>query len=134
MPGIGDIRKLAVRFSRFVATSLLSFAGNILLTAFLHEVVGIAEPVAYGCTLVFMFIVNFLLTVHWIIPQNEIRHSIAAQLVRCVLISISTRSLEWLAFVALMHLTNVNYLVCIAGISVVSFLAKFWAMNRFLAR
>lgn len=120
------------RFMRYITVSGLSFILTILLTALFHESMGFSERLAYALTLLLVFISNVGLTLTWIIPQHDIEHSLPSQILRCILISSLSRAIEWCIFFVLQRYTPIYYLLIIVIISVASFLAKFWALNRFV--
>lgn len=129
-----SVRQIGARFVKFGASSGLGLVLTLALTALCHEWLRFSEAWAYAITLVIMFFWNFFF-LRWVVfPATRFERSIGEQLLRSLGVSLFTRGGEWLAFVGLSALTGTHYLLVIGVVTVISFLVKFFLLDRFVFR
>lgn len=98
---IVDFRKkiLNLAGARFVALSGLSFAMNMGVTVFLHEMMRVPPEIAFAVALTAAVITSFLGMRYYVCPSQ--RQNIVRQFVLFVVSSSGFRVLEYAAFFAL---------------------------------
>jgi len=106
---------------RYVIQSLISAAGNLGITAALHEGFSVAEEIAYAVALVCVFAINFLGFRYFVYPGRH--RPVAKQLAAFFLSSIGFRLTEYVSFVILIWW--IPYQLAIVLILGVSFVTKF---------
>lgn len=108
---------------RFGGAGALSFSINVGLTAFLHEVLGVLEEIAFAISLVVAFIVNFITCRYYVFDgrSGDVRKQLLAHLV----LSLFFRGTEYLGFLLLHTVMGLPYLLAVVTVLVVSFAAKF---------
>ena len=110
-------------FLRYTIVGGLSFSLNIGLTMFLHEIFGVAEQIAFAIALVTVFIINFVLARQVIFNADGL---IYPQFIRFIGTSIVVRGGEYVLFLTLLSLTDVNYIIIVTFVSIISFILKFF--------
>jgi putative flippase GtrA len=108
---------------RYALASAFSFSFVLALSAALHELVGLAEPLAVGLALVVAFGANYTLLRRWVFPGQIA--PVGRQLAETALASISFRAIEYVIFLGLHLGGGVDYLVATAAALCVSALGKF---------
>jgi len=114
--------------TRFAIVSAASGVTNFGLTAFFHEIVGVAEELSYLLALAIALVQNFLglrLLVY--------RGSTASwwqQFLQFVGATAGFRALEYLTFLALHSVLGIHYLVAVAVIMVVFTIGKYVFYGR----
>jgi putative flippase GtrA len=117
------IRATAASLARFAGLGGISFATNVGLTAFLHELVHLPEEVAFAISLVTVFTMNFL-ACRYVVFSGRAGDP-KRQLVLYALSSLGFRLGEYLAFLALHTWLGTPYLLAIFVVLGVSFVIKF---------
>ena len=108
----------------------LKLGVNLGLTVLLHELLHVAEELAYAVALILVFSMNFLLSRHVVFSSasgNSVRQA--------VLFGISTllfRSLEYLLFLFFHAALGLWYVGVIIGVSLPMMLIKFVILGKFV--
>lgn len=113
------LRKLAA----YGGMSALSFAVNLGLTVFLHEVVRAPAEAAYAAALVVVFVMNFMISRHMVFRAasgDPVRQGVVF-----LVSALSFRGVEYLLFLLLHTVLGVWYVAAVIGISVPMTLVKF---------
>lgn len=118
-------------FIRYLAGGGVSFAINFGLTVVLHQGFGVAPPVAYAVALTVSFIVNFLIARYFVFESSS---GMAGQVLRFVATALAARAGEYLAFVLMLTVLGVHYMVSIIVVSVISIVLKFFVYRSFVFR
>jgi putative flippase GtrA len=108
---------------RFGSVGGISFAINIGLTAFLHELLGIVEEIAFSIALAVAFTFNFVGCKYYVFSENT--GDSRKQLIAYFFSSLLFRGIEYLGFILLHTLMGVQYLAAVFLVLVFSFFAKF---------
>ena len=116
------------RFLRFVGMGSVGFCLNLAITAFVHEVLGASEELAFAVALATVFTFHFL-------SGRYVIYSAAGgdprrQLVRYALASGAFRGAEYLGFLGLHTVAGIAYPVAIVAVLGTSFFAKFFFYGR----
>lgn len=117
-------------FIRYCAVGVFNLALNLGLMAFLHEVLGAPEELAYAVSLITIFVINFFVSRFYVYEAAD--GGAAGQLGRFLATAVVFRSAEYAAFLALHTGLGVQYLLAAFGIQVTSFLVKFLAFRFFV--
>lgn len=117
-------------FRRFILATGLSVSANLGGTAFLHEVVGLSEEVAFGIMVVLVFFLNFFMMRHYVCCSSD--GSLQRQFLFFLLSSLTFRGLEYLSFLLLHSVIGIQYLIAITGILGISFFCKFFFYRSFV--
>jgi putative flippase GtrA len=116
------------RFLRFVGMGSVGFCLNLAITAFVHEVLGVTEELAFAVALITVF------TFHFFSGRYVIYGATGGdprqQLVRYALASGAFRGAEYLGFLVLHTAAGVPYPLAIVGVLGTSFIAKFFFYGR----
>jgi putative flippase GtrA len=116
------------RFFRFAAMGLIGMVLSVGITAFVHEVLGISEELAFAVALA--SVVSF----HFMSGRYVIYGAAAGdpkrQLLRFGLATGGFRAAEYLGFLVLHTLIGVPYLLVIVIVLGSSFIAKFFFYGR----
>lgn len=115
---------------RFLLLSVTSFTLNLGITAGLHEGLGVSPEVSFAVALLTVFIVNFSAMRWWVFPGSG--RSATRQLALFVLTSLVSRSIEYAAFLLLLHIAGVFYLAAAALTLVVSMVVKYFVYGSWL--
>ena len=110
-------------FLRFIVTAVLSASINIGGTAFLHEIVGFGEELAFGIIIVFVFFINFFMMRYYVCRSSE--GALQRQILFFLFSSLVFRGLEYFSFLLIHSVIGVQYLFAIISILGVSFVIKF---------
>ncbi len=108
---------------RFGTSGALSFAVNLGGTAFLHELCGFGEEVAFAVALAVVFVMNFLVMRYYVFPGPQ--RSVTTQLAMFGASSVGFRGAEYLAFLILHTWLRTQYALAIVAILALSFVCKF---------
>lgn len=111
-------------FGRFFIASGGSFLAILGLTAFLHQVAGLAPSLAYGITLITVFIANFMILRSWVYKLRKDDGKAWKQFLHTAAASAVFRALEYGGFLVVYAL-GVQYLLAIVLVMVPSFLGKY---------
>jgi putative flippase GtrA len=116
---------------RFGGVGVLSYVLGIGVAALCHEVAGLPEKVAVAVSLITVLLTNFFLARLFIFKSAG---SVHGELVRFVATSTVMRGLEYLAFLALMSVAGLGYLVAMTVAMIVSTIAKFFIYRAVVFR
>lgn len=119
------IAPTATKFGRFLLVSANSFLIQFLLTALLHEWLGVEPPFAYAMVIVVVFLLNFTLLRFWVYGETRGEDPLGRQFSRTILLSVCFRTFEYLLFLLLHLLLGIYYLAAVALAMGISFLLKF---------
>lgn len=117
---------------RYGKVTLLSFVVNIGGTAFLHEVVGLPEEVAFAIALVVLLTMNYYLLGKYVYRAEGGQKS--HQMKRYLLAAMGFRAVEYVLFLLLFHLTPLHYLVVIWTNAVVMTILKYFGWEKLVFR
>lgn len=120
---------LIPQFARYAALGAASFAGNLGLAAVFHELLALPEWLAVALSLSIVFAVNF--TAAKLVVYRS-RGSWRRELPSFLVLSLSSRALEYAVFLALFALLSVHYLLAAAISQVLSFVLKFFLYRRWV--
>ncbi len=108
---------------RYAQISCLSFAVNLGLTVFLHEVLGVAEEAAVACALVVVFVMNFVAMRVYI---YHARHTaLWQQFLAYSGSALAFRAVEYTAFLVGHTWLRGDYRLVVALITVIAAVIKF---------
>ena len=120
-------------FLRFGQLSGLSFAINLGATVLLHEWLALPTTLAFAMAIVVVLMINFALMRYYVFPAEDVRRpSIIKQGVGFCASSVVFRSLEYVGFYLVHVVVGVYYVLAIAMVSGLSFVAKFVFYQRWL--
>lgn len=117
---------------RYGGTSALSACISLGLPALMHEVLGVPERYAVLITLVAVFAFNFFALRRAVFQTGDA--PVARQSGSYLVVSLTFRALEYLAFLALFDLAGVHYLVSVLIVQAVSTVLKFFAYRSLVFR
>ena len=117
-------------FFRYCVMGGVNICINVGVTAFMHEVVGAPEELAYATALLTLLTINFFASRHFVYQASS--GSPRKQLVRFVFWSGSFRLLEYVGFLVLHSVIGVFYLAAAIVVQVTSFLIKFLFYRNFV--
>ena len=100
-----------------------SFGANIGLTVFFHEYLGLTETTSFGVTLFIVFLSNFFLMRYYVYGASNT--SPRRQFSLYLASSLGFRGLEYVSFLVVHTLLNIQYIIGIVGVLGGSFLVKF---------
>ncbi len=118
------------KFFRFVLLAFISFAANICLTAFGHELLELPEKGAFAVSLVTVFFINFIMNRHYVFEAQDANPR--KQLVLFLVSSLCFRLAEYCMFLLAHMLFNIHYLITVAAILIMSFMLKFFYYGSFV--
>ena len=114
-----SVRAAALRFLQFGG---FAFALNIAITTAGHEVLGLPAAVAFGLALVTVFFVSFFGFRRFVYRASG---SARRQMLRFLAVLIPARAAEYGAFLILVPVAGLNYLLASILILAISAVAKF---------
>lgn len=109
---------------RYAQVSGLSFAVNIGLTVFLHEVCCVPEELAFAIALIVVFLMNFVAMRHYIYAGNG-GHA-GKQFIMYAGSALVFRGSEYLTFLILHSWLRLDYRLAVIGVAVGFACAKFF--------
>lgn len=121
-----DVRSsfsLFERLGRFIAVSAVGFPLNLAITVFVHEVLGGSEEAAFAVALICVFTFNYAACRYVIYRATS--GDPRSQLVKYAGMSLLFRLAEYLGFLFVHTLFNVQYLIAAAVVLGTSFFLKF---------
>lgn len=113
------------KFGRFLIVSANSFLLQLVLTALLHEALGVEPARAYALVIVLVFLMNFILLRTWVYRETRGENPLGRQFSSTVLLSVAFRTTEYLLFLLLHLLLGIHYLAGVALAMMISFVLKF---------
>lgn len=111
---------------RFGSGAALSFTSTLAITYAAVEWLGLDEKLSFAISLVGVFFINFWY-LRLFVFQSELPW--IRQLRDFFVASIGFRIAEYLAFLVLLDIFEIQYLLCVISVLVVSFVAKFFVFN-----
>ncbi|MGD8451832.1 MAG: GtrA family protein [Phycisphaerae bacterium] len=126
-PSPPDADKLRARLSsfiRFCGLTVLSAGVNFGLAIFLHEVVHFSAELAYGLSLITVFVMNFFIMRHFIFAGGRAGHP-GRQLALHAAAAVGFRGGEYLAFLGLHTVLGLYYIWAMITVQTASFFAKY---------
>ncbi len=115
---------------RYCLVGAGNFGLSLGLTAFLHEILGAPEELAFGVTLVTLFVINFFVSRHYVYQASD--GSARRQFGRFLVSAASFRALEYGAFLLVHTVLGVYYLAAVVAVQVTSFFGKFLFYRAFV--
>jgi putative flippase GtrA len=115
---------MSARFIRFTAMGSLGLILNLGITAFVHEVLGASEELAFAVALAIVFSFHFLSGRYVIYGAAD--GDPKRQLLRYGLATGGFRAAEYLGFLVLHTIAGIPYLAVIVIVLGSSFIAKFF--------
>jgi putative flippase GtrA len=123
------VRDTLAQGTRFLGLGLISYPLGLLITAAVHEWIGLtaelATAIALGCLVVF----NFAVSRRFVFRAQG---RAAAQLVKFGTASLLMRGMEYMLFVLMLSYGGVHYLVSLAVAMAISATAKFLVYRNFV--
>lgn len=117
---------------RFVVMAAAGFSINFGLTVVLHEKAGWPEQVSFACGLLTVFVFNFIVFRRFVF--KAVGGDQRKQLKRFFWTSVIFRSSEYVAFLIVIELFEVDYRFAVIGILGLSMLSKFAIYRLFVFR
>lgn len=111
-------------FVRYLIITGLSFVTNLGMTLVLTEVLGLHEEISFAIALATVFIMNFLFMRYYIYASRE--GSARRQFIMYTLSAVGFRGLEFISFLVIHTLLNVQYAIALTFILVSSSIVKFF--------
>jgi len=112
------------RLARFVGVAAVGFPLNLAVTVFVHEILGASEEMAFAVALITLFVFYFLANRHFTFRATGGDPS--RQLFRYAVFSALFRLSEFLGFLVIHTLFDVQYVIAAVVILGTSFLLKFY--------
>jgi len=109
---------------RYLLASAFSFAVNLGLTVFVHEVWGAGEEAAFAIALLVVFVINFFALRYYIYEGQQGR--LWTQFWTYTGSAIGFRLSEYCPFLLLHSCLRIEYRVVVAGVMLSSFAVKFF--------
>ncbi|HER27293.1 MAG TPA: GtrA family protein [Rhodospirillales bacterium] len=114
---------------RFLALTAASACLTLALPVFLHEILAVPENIAVLLSLITAFLFNFVVVRRYVFrSQGDSR----AEFMRFALISAGFRFLEYVSFLILFNLLELNYVVALIIVLVTSVVFKFIVNRSFV--
>lgn len=107
-----------------MGTSALSAALSLSLPVIMHEFMGVAEEIAVAAAMVIVFFINFL-TIRIFVFRSTGGGSLN-QFGKFAVSSIGFRLAEYLAFLAVFKILEINYVVSLFCVLAIGTVAKFF--------
>jgi len=111
------------RLTRFVGVAAVGFPLNLAVTVFVHEVLGASEELAFAVALVTLFVFYFVANRHFTFRATG--GDARRQLLKYAAFSALFRFAEFLGFLVVHTLFDVQYLIAAVAILGTSFFLKF---------
>ena len=122
-------KKTLLGLVRYGTLGVVTLVTNVVLTAFLHEVLQIREEVAFAFGLAAVFIISFV-GLRYVVFENASDGDPKKQAVSYLFSSLGFRGTEFMGFLVLHTVLGIYYLVAIFGVLIVSFFAKYCYYRR----
>ncbi|MBV5308286.1 GtrA family protein [Chromatium okenii] len=119
----------SAEFRRYLAVTILSATLSIGLPIFFHEVINILEEVAVALSFAVVLLVNFFTVRYFVFAVNG---SVAKQVGRFIFSSMIFRALEYVIFLLIFSLMQINYILAIVITLSLSLLVKFYFQKFFV--
>jgi putative flippase GtrA len=116
---------------RFCGVGVLSYGLGIALAALFHEISGLVPEVAVGLSLAILLLTNFALARAFIFRSSGRVHH---ELVRFGIASAAMRGAEYLAFLVLLNVLGINYLISLTVAMLLSSCGKFVLYKKLVFR
>jgi putative flippase GtrA len=123
-----DTRERLMRFLRFGSGAAVSFGGTLAVTFVATEWLQLRERFSFAVAVIVMFFVNFAY-LRYVVFRASRRHWLD-QMKDFFVASVGFRVAEYLAFLVLLDVFHLHYLLSVASVLVVSFLIKFQVFDR----
>lgn len=117
-------------FFRFCVMTAIAFGIHIGLPPLLHEVFHLSEELACAVALVVVFTGNYFLQRYYVYQAKE--GDPRRQLLLYFLSSLGFRGAEYVTFLLVYNVLEVQYLVAYVGVLLVSFMIKFFYYGKFV--
>lgn len=116
------------RFFLFGSGAALSFSGTLAITFVTTAWLRLPEELSFAISLIVMFFVNFSY-LRWVVFRATGTKWLS-QLRKFFMTSIGFRCAEYVAFLILLDIFHVHYLLSVVGVLGVSFLIKFQVFDK----
>ena len=117
-----------IRFFRFGSGAAVSFSGTLTITYVTTEWLQFPEKLSFAISLFVIFFVNFSY-LRWVVFRAT-ETKWLSQLRNFFMASIGFRCAEYIAFLILLDIFHVHYLLSVASVLSVSFLIKFQIFDK----
>lgn len=121
-----------VRLFRFGSGAAVSFGGTLAVTYVATEWLHLREEVSFALAVVVMFFVNFAWLRYVVFPAGGKPWQV--QMYGFFLASIGFRGAEYLAFLVLLNVLHLHYMLSVALVLGLSFLVKFQVFDKHVFR
>lgn len=111
------------RLARFTSVAAVGFPLNLAVTAFVHEILGASEELAFAVALITLFVFYFVANRHFTFRATG--GDARRQLLRYAVFSALFRFAEFLGFLVVHTVFEVQYLIAAIAILGTSFVLKF---------
>jgi len=112
--------------------SIFSFFSILGLTFLGTELIGLQPEVSFAIALALIFCANFWLTRNIVFRSRKTERNAGVQLRKCLLVSISFRLGEYMAFVLCVNLLTLPYPIVSSAVLIISFLGKILVYDRYV--
>ena len=127
-----DPRARLMRLFRFGSGAAVSFGGTLAITFVATEWLHAREELSFAIAVVVMFFVNFAYLRYVVFTAGD--KSWQSQMSGFFLASIGFRGAEYLAFLILLNVLDLHYLLSVAAVLGLSFLVKFQVFDKHVFR
>jgi putative flippase GtrA len=121
--------RILAQGARFVGVGLVSYPLGLLISAGLHEGLGIPAKVAAAIALGVLLVFNFFLSRHYVF---RVRGPANFQLIKFATVSFLMRAIEYVLFLLMLRYTGTHYLMALAAAMAMSAAAKFALYRSFV--
>jgi putative flippase GtrA len=121
-------RDRMMRLLRFGSGAALSFGGTLAVTFVSKEWLALQEEFSFAIAVVVMFFVNFFYLRYVVFLSTHM--SWLSQMRDFLVASIGFRVVEYLAFLLLLNVFHLHYMLSVVCVLAVSFLVKFQLFDR----
>ena len=125
-------RSRLMRLLRFGSGAAISFGGTLAVTFVATEGLHLREEVSFALAVVIMFFVNFAYLRYVVFPAGA--KPWRAQMYGFFVASVGFRGAEYLAFLILLNVLHVHYMLSVALVLGLSFLVKFQVFDKHVFR
>ena len=115
---------------RFGIAGVISFGSNLLVTAFLHEIIRWSEEISYGIALLAVSLLMFFFCRYFVFESD--RPKFGSQLIKFYQSWVVFRALEYFVFLMILKWAGLFYLFAITGAQIMFVFFKFIVWRRFV--
>ena len=113
---------------KFLGTGIISLSIIIFLSFMFNSFLMLSENLSTLFALIITFFLNFFLITYFVFKAKQNNHNF----LKYSFISIFFRTTEYLLFFVLNSYLNVNFLLIVFSVLIISFFLKFFTLNEIL--